>query len=95
MPDWEDDAAPEGVCYAREGQIFLATNMGIQVCADDGPTQVIIPLPGSERPIGICLGGPDRDTLFAFTGEKIYKRKLKVHATGAFDAFTKVNGTKL
>ena len=95
VADWEDDAAPESVCYAKEGQIFIATNIGIQICADDGPTQVILPLPDHARPIGLCLGGPERDTLFAFTGDKIYKRKLKTHAVGAFDPFTKVNGTKL
>jgi sugar lactone lactonase YvrE len=95
VPDWEDDAAPEGVCYAKEGQIFIATNMGVQICADDGPTQVILPLPANDRPVGLCLGGADRDTLFAFTGDRIYKRKLKVHGIGAFDPFTKVNGAKL
>lgn len=95
VPDWEDTAAPEGVCYAREGQLFLATNMGLQICADDGPTQVILPLPGNVPAIGVCLAGPDRDTLFAFTGDKIYKRKVKTHGVGAFDPWTKVNGTKL
>jgi enterochelin esterase-like enzyme/sugar lactone lactonase YvrE len=95
VPDWEDNAAPESVCYAREGQMFVATNMGIQICADDGPTQVILPLPGNDRPIGLCLAGSERDTLFAFTGDKIYKRKVKTHGLGAFDPWTKVNGTKL
>ena len=95
VPDWEDNADPESVCYAREGQMFVATNMGVQICADDGPTQVILPLPGDAHPIGICLAGVDRDTLFAFTGDKVYKRKLKVHAVGASDPFTRVNGTKL
>jgi gluconolactonase len=95
VPDWEDDAAPEDVCYAKEGQIFIATNMGVQICADDGPTQVILPLPGNDRPIGLCLGGADRDTLFAFAGDKIYKRKVKMHGMGAFDPWVKVNGTKL
>ncbi|HSU69489.1 MAG TPA: SMP-30/gluconolactonase/LRE family protein, partial [Tepidisphaeraceae bacterium] len=95
VADWEDDAAPESVCYAKEGQIFIATNIGIQICADDGPTQVILPLPDHSRPIGVCLGGPDRDVLFVFTGDNIYKRKLKTHAVGASDPFTKVNGTKL
>jgi enterochelin esterase-like enzyme/sugar lactone lactonase YvrE len=95
VPDWQDIAAPESVCYAKEGQMLVATNMGIQICADDGPTQVILPLPGNARPLGLCLGGPDRDTLFAFTGDKICKRKVKIHSVGAFDLFVKVNGTKL
>ena len=56
VPDWEDDAGAESVCYAKEGQMFVATRWGIQVCADDGPTQVILPMPDRSRVIGVCLG---------------------------------------
>jgi enterochelin esterase-like enzyme/sugar lactone lactonase YvrE len=95
VSDWEDDAGAESVCYAKEGQMFVATRSGIQVCADDGPTQVILPLPDRSRVIGVCLGGRDLDTLFAFCGNKIWKRKVKVHALGAFSPWTRVNGTSL
>jgi len=75
--------------------MFIATRGGIQVCADDGPTQVILPMPDHSRVTGVCLGGPDLETLFAFCGSKIWKRKVKVHATGAFSPWTKMNGTKV
>ncbi len=80
VADWDDDAGAESVCYAREGQMLVATRWGIQVCADDGPTQVILPLPDRSRVMGVCLGGRDLDTLFAFGGGKIWARKVKVHA---------------
>jgi sugar lactone lactonase YvrE/enterochelin esterase-like enzyme len=95
VADWEDDAGAESVCYALEGQMFVATRSGVQICADDGPTQVILPVPDRSRVIGVCLGGKDLDTLFAFCGDKIWKRKVKSHAMGAFTPWTKVNGTKL
>jgi enterochelin esterase-like enzyme/sugar lactone lactonase YvrE len=95
VPDWEDDAGAESVCYAKEGQMFVATRFGIEVCTDDGPTQVILPLPNNARPIGVCIGGPDRDILFAFTGDSIYQRKIKNHAVGAFDPWVKTMGGKL
>ena len=76
VPDWEDDAGAESVCYAKEGQMFVATRWGIQVCADDGPTQVILPLPDRSRVIGVCLGGREFDLpLFAFSGDKVWRRK--------------------
>ncbi len=84
VADWDDDAGAESVCYAKEGQMFVATRWGIQVCADDGPTQVILPLPDRSRVTGVCLGGRDMDTLFAFCGDKIWKRKVKVHALALF-----------
>jgi gluconolactonase len=95
VPDWEDDAGAESVCYAREGPMLVATRWGIQVCADDGPTQVILPMPDRGRAIGVCLGGRDMDTLFAFCGDKIWKRKVKVHALGAFTPWTPMRGSRL
>jgi gluconolactonase len=41
------------------------------------------------------LTGQDKDTLFAFCGHKIWKRKVQHHALGAFTPWTKVSGTKL
>ena len=95
VADWEDDAGAESVCYAREGQMFVATRWGIQICADDGPTQAILPMPDRSRVVGVCLGGRDLNTLFAFCGDKIWKRKVKVHAMGAFTPWTRVNATSL
>ncbi len=95
VPDWEDDAGAQGLCYAREGQMLVATRLGVQVCTDDGPTQAILPLPDHSRVDSVCLGGPDMDTLFAFSGDKIWKRKVKIHASGAFSPWTKVTGGKL
>jgi len=95
VPDSEDDAGAESICYAKEGPMLVATRCGIQVCADDGPTQVILPMPDRGRVYGVCLGGPKMDTLFAFCGETIWKRKVKVHAVGAFTPFTPVQGSRL
>jgi gluconolactonase len=95
VPDWEDDAGAESICYAREGQMLVATRWGIQVCADDGPTQVILPMPDRGRVHGVCLGGREMDTLFAFCGDKIWKRRVKVHAVGAFTPWTRVGATPL
>jgi gluconolactonase len=95
VPDWEDDAGAEAICYAREGPMLVATRWGIQVCADDGPTQVILPMPNYSRVIGICLGGRELDMLFAFCGDKIWKRKVKVHGIGAFSPRTAPRGSPL
>ena len=95
VPDWEDDAGAESVCYAQEGQMLVATRFGIQVCADDGPTQVILPMPDRSRVVGVCLGGANRNTLFAFCGSKVWKRTVKLHAIGAFSPWAAARGTPL
>ncbi|MDB5387208.1 MAG: Enterochelin esterase, partial [Planctomycetaceae bacterium] len=95
VADWDDDAGAESTCYSLEGRQFIATRSGIQISADDGPTQVILPVPDGSRVTGVCLGGKDGDTLFAFCGNKIWKRKVQHHGMGAFTPWVKVNGTKL
>ncbi len=95
VADGDDEAGAESVCYSVEGRQFIATRSGIQITADDGPTQVILPVPDGSRVIGVCLGGKDGDTLFAFCGNKIWKRKVQHHSMGAFTPWTKVNGNRL
>ena len=95
VQDQDDDAGAESVCYAREGQMLVATRAGIQICADDGPTQVILPMPDRSRVLGVCLGGANRDTLYALCGNRIWKRTVKLHAVGAFSPWASVRGTPL
>lgn len=95
VADWEDDAGAEAICYAQEGQMLVATRSGVQVCADDGPTQIILPVPGGSAVTAVCLGGRDLDTLYAFSANSVWKRKVKIHAMGAFSPWMKVTPTKL
>ena len=95
VADWDDDAGAESLCYSIEGRQFIATRSGIQISADDGPTQVILPVPDGSRVTGVCLGGPDKDTLFALCGNKIWKRKVQQHGIGAFTPWVKVGGNRL
>ncbi|MGC3972176.1 MAG: SMP-30/gluconolactonase/LRE family protein [Pirellulales bacterium] len=95
VADWDDDAGAECVCYSLEGRQFVATRSGVQISADDGPTQVILPVPDGSRVTGVALGGTEKDVLFAFCGKKIWKRKIQQHAAGAFSPWTKVTPTKL
>jgi sugar lactone lactonase YvrE len=93
--DWEDDAGTGSICFALEGRQFSATRFGVQISADDGPTQVILPVPDRSRVLGVCLGGRHMDTLYAFCAGRIWKRRVKVHAMGAFSPWVGVGGTGL
>ncbi|MEZ5385461.1 MAG: RICIN domain-containing protein [Prosthecobacter sp.] len=95
VADWEDDAGAECICYSLEGRQFLATKSGIQISADDGPTQVILTVPDRGRVTGVAIGGKDKDTLYALCQNKIWKRKIQQHALGAWSLWTKVTPNKL
>jgi gluconolactonase len=95
VADWEDDAGPESLCYSLEGRQFVATRAGVQVSADDGPTQIILPVPGNARVTGVAIGGPEMDTLYAMCMNRIWKRKIRQHGMGAFSPWTSVKANAL
>ena len=52
-------------------------------------------MPDRSRVTGVAIGGPEKDTLFAFCMKNIWKRKIQQHALGAFSPWTKVTPNKL
>ena len=95
VADWDDDAGPESLCYSIEGRQFIATRAGIQVSADDGPTQIILPVPDNSRVTGVAIGGAEMDTLYAFCMNRIWKRKIRQHGMGAFSPWAGVKANAL
>jgi sugar lactone lactonase YvrE/enterochelin esterase-like enzyme len=80
VADGDDESGAESLCYSREGLLFVGTLMGIQICNEDGHTEAIVPLPDRSRVTGLCLGGPQGETLYAFGGGKVWKRVVNAHA---------------
>ncbi len=68
----------------RDGRLYVATRMGIQVCDQAGRVNAIIPTPNG-RVSNLSFGGESGDWLFATCGDKVYKRKLKVKGANAWD----------
>jgi sugar lactone lactonase YvrE/enterochelin esterase-like enzyme len=84
MADTADDAGADGQRADRDGRLYVATRMGVQVCDQAGRVNCIIPTPNG-RIANLCFGGENFDTLFATCGDKVYKRKVKTKGLNAFD----------
>ncbi len=84
VPDTADDAGADGIRVDRNGRLYVATRMGIQVCDQAGRVNCIIPTPNG-RVANLCFGGQDFQTLFATCGDRVYKRKVKVKGANAFE----------
>ena len=80
-PDTADDSGADGLRVDRDGRLYVATRMGMQVCDQAGRVNCILPTPNGKVS-NLCFGGENFDTLFATCGDRVYKRKLKVQ--GAF-----------
>jgi sugar lactone lactonase YvrE len=88
VPDTADDSGADGIRVDRDGRLYVATRMGIQVCDQAGRVNCVIPTPNG-RIANLCFGGPDFDTLFATCGDRVFKRKVKVKGANAFQAALK------
>jgi hypothetical protein len=76
VPDDADDAGAGGMQVDRDGRLYVATRMGVQVCDQAGRVNAIIPTPAGAAS-DICFGGPERNVLYAACGDAVYKRKVK------------------
>lgn len=77
QPASADESGADGMRCDRDGRLYVATKMGVQVCDQAGRVNVILPTPNG-RCANLCFGGPAFDTLFVTCGDAVYKRKLKV-----------------
>lgn len=83
-PDSADDAGADGMCVDRDGRLYVATRLGVQVCDQAGRVNCIIPTPNGKVS-NLRFGGENFDTLFATCGDRVYQRKLKVKGANAFE----------
>ena len=65
-----------GLTVDSLGYLYVATQLGIQICDQPGRVVAIINPPTWEPSAGIVFGGHDFQDLYVVASEKIYKRHL-------------------
>ena len=83
VPDTADDSGADGIRVDRDGRVYVATRMGLQVCDQPGRVMCIIPTPNGKVS-NLTFGGPEMNIIFATCGDKVYHRKVKVKGAPAF-----------
>ena len=81
LVDGSTGSQADGMAVDTEGRLYVATEMGLQICDPAGRVNCIIPKPQNRYLSNVTFGGPKFDTLFVTCGDKVFKRKTK--ATGA------------
>ncbi len=82
-PDWAEDSGAGDWCTDREGLLYAATRMGIQIVDHNGRVRAILPLPAGPAN-GVCFGGENFDTLYVASAGTLYRRKLKSQGAPAW-----------
>jgi gluconolactonase len=83
MLDTADDSGADGMREDRDGRLYVAMRLGIQVCDQAGRVNCILPTPNGKIS-NLCFGGENFDTLFATCGDQVFKRKVKVKGAPSF-----------
>ncbi len=74
-----DEGGTGEIAVDRQGDLYAATPLGVQVCDRNGRVRAILWLPSPSGPVqGICWGGSGFDTLYATDGTTLFKRALRV-----------------
>ncbi len=81
LPDNVDSGAmrtaAQGVTSDTEGFVYTATNLGIQISDPGSKTVGIIRNPSGGELKGLVFGGPDLQTLYAVSGDRVFRRHLR------------------
>jgi gluconolactonase len=83
VPDTAEDSGADGLRVDRDGRLWVATRMGLQVCDQAGRVNCIIPTPNGKC-ANLTFGGPEFDTLYVACGDKVYSRKVKVKGVNLY-----------
>ena len=75
--DQQTDISARGMAVDSDGLLYVATELGIQVCDQEGRTAFIIANPPAGSVEYLDFGGPDRRTLFATAGGKLFSRPVR------------------
>ncbi|HQR07401.1 MAG TPA: SMP-30/gluconolactonase/LRE family protein [Gemmatales bacterium] len=84
VPDNAEDSGADGMHCDRNGRLYVATRMGVQVCDQAGRVNCIIPTPNGKCS-NLCFIGEKFDTLLVTCDQKVYSRKVKVQGANTFD----------
>jgi len=94
VPDTAEDSGADGLEVDRDGRLYVATRMGLQVCDQAGRVNCIIPTPNGKIS-NLCFGGENFDTIYATCGDKVYMRKVKAKGAPSFQSPVKPNPPRL
>ncbi|GGM85378.1 hypothetical protein GCM10010967_16770 [Dyadobacter beijingensis] len=94
VPDTEENAGASAIVCDREGRIYVATHMGVQILDQTGRVNAILPSPNGSIS-NIAFGGTGYDMLYVRANGKTYGRKLNTRGANPDDAPIKPAPPKL
>lgn len=84
MADTATQSGADGMTADSQGLLYVATQVGLQVCDQAGRVNGIISKPQRAPLSNAVFGGPAFDELYVTNGDKVYKRKTRTRGVLSF-----------
>jgi sugar lactone lactonase YvrE len=82
--DDSSNASIDGLTVDRDGYLYAATSVGVQVCDQPGRVVGIIAKPQPGPLTNVVFGGANLDTLYVTAGDKVFRRKVQRKGVNAW-----------
>jgi sugar lactone lactonase YvrE len=79
-------SAADGMTVDTLGRLYVATELGLQICDPPGRVNGIIPRPQNRWLSNAVFGGPNFSTLFVTCGDKVFARKTKATGVRSYES---------
>jgi gluconolactonase len=84
LPDDATGSFADGMTCDRDGRLYVATAVGIQICDQPGRVNAIIDKPQPGPLSNVVFGGSELDMLYATCGDKVFRRKVRVRGVRSY-----------
>jgi gluconolactonase len=84
LADGATQSGADGLTIDTQGNLYVATQMGLQFCDQAGRVNGIISKPQRAWLSNVVFGGPNLDELFVTCSDKVYKRKTRAKGVFSF-----------
>ena len=96
MPDAATRSSADGMTGDANGNVYIATALGVQVFDQIGKCHAIIPGPVRSLSMSsVKFGGANMDEMYVTTGDKVFKRKTKAKGVVSWRAPIKPTAPRL
>ena len=73
---WSKSSCADGMTMDEHGNLYVATNIGLQIFNPDGESIGVVHVP--VFPVSCCFGGENYDTVYMTCWDRIYSIKTNV-----------------
>ncbi len=78
----------DGMTVAADGHLLVATDLGLQICDQPGRVVGILAKPQDAALTNAVFGGPDLQTLYVTSGDKVFRRHMRIAGVRPWELVT-------